>query len=96
VAPYRTHVFHLYVVCVPKRAELQEFLTQRGIQTGIHYPVPIHRHAAYADLGYPLGSFPVSERLSEEILSLPMFAELTDAQISTVCDGIRAFSQARQ
>ena len=96
VAPHRTHVFHLYVVRDPRRTELQEFLTQRGIQTGIHYPVPIHRHAAYADLGYPLGSFPVSERLSEEILSLPMFAELTDAQIGAVCDGVRAFSQARQ
>jgi dTDP-4-amino-4,6-dideoxygalactose transaminase len=94
VAPHRTHVFHLYVVRVSKRAELQEFLAQRGIQTVIHYPVPIHRHAAYADLGYPLGSFPVAERLSEEILSLPMFAELTDTQINTVCEGIRAFLRA--
>jgi dTDP-4-amino-4,6-dideoxygalactose transaminase len=94
VAPHRTHVFHLYVVRHPKRAELQQFLAQRGIQTGIHYPLPIHRHAAYADLGYPSGSFPVSERLSEDILSLPMFAELTDAQIGAVCDAIHAFSQA--
>jgi dTDP-4-amino-4,6-dideoxygalactose transaminase len=87
-------VFHLYVVRVSRRAELQEFLTQRGIQTVIHYPVPIHRHMAYADLGYPLGSFPVAERLSEEILSLPMFSELTDTQINTVCESVRAFSRA--
>jgi len=60
----------------------------------IHYPTPIHRHAAYADLGYPPGSFPVAERLSEEILSLPMFAELTDAQIDTVCESVRAFLRA--
>jgi dTDP-4-amino-4,6-dideoxygalactose transaminase len=94
VAPHRTHVFHLYVVRVPRRAEMQEFLVQRGVQTVIHYPTPIHRHAAYADLGYPPGSFPVAERLSEEILSLPMFAELTDAQIDTVCESVRAFLRA--
>jgi dTDP-4-amino-4,6-dideoxygalactose transaminase len=94
VAPHRTHVFHLYVVRVPRRAELQEFLAQRGIQTAIHYPTPIHCHTAYADLGYPPGSFPVAERLSEEILSLPMFAELTDAQIDTVCESVRAFLRA--
>ena len=91
VAPDRTHVFHLYVLRVPRRAELQEFLTRRGIQTLIHYPVPVHRHAAYADLGYPQGRFPVSERLCTEVLSLPMFAELTDAQIATGCEAIRAF-----
>ena len=93
VDPDRTHVFHLYVTRVARRAELQEFLTGRGIQTLIHYPVPVHRHAAYADLGYPPGRFPVSERLSEEVLSLPMFAELTEAQIATGCDAIRAFFQ---
>ncbi|HTS16503.1 MAG TPA: DegT/DnrJ/EryC1/StrS family aminotransferase [Verrucomicrobiae bacterium] len=96
VAPHRTHVFHLYVVRHPNRSGLQEFLAQRGVQTGIHYPVPIHRHAAYADLQYPQGSFPVSEQLSEEILSLPMFAELTDTQIDAVCDGVRAFSHVCQ
>jgi dTDP-4-amino-4,6-dideoxygalactose transaminase len=93
VAPDRTHVFHLYVARVARRAELQEFLGRRGIQTLIHYPVPIHRHAAYADLGIPLGRFPVAERLSDEVLSLPMFAELSEAQIAAGCDAIRAFSQ---
>jgi len=93
VAPDRTHVFHLYVLRVARRSELQEFLTRRGIQTGIHYPVPVHRHAAYADLGFAQGRFPVAERLSEEVLSLPMFAELTDAQIATSCEAVRAFFQ---
>jgi dTDP-4-amino-4,6-dideoxygalactose transaminase len=96
VAPDRTHVFHLYVTRVARRTELQAFLSRRGIQTLIHYPAPLHRHAAYADLGYPRGCFPVSERLSEEVLSLPMFAELTDAQIATCCETVRAFFQAKQ
>jgi dTDP-4-amino-4,6-dideoxygalactose transaminase len=89
----RTHVFHLYVTRVVRRTELQEFLGRRGIQTLIHYPVPIHRHAAYADLGLPRGRFPIAERLSDEVLSLPMFAELTEAQIAAGCDAIRAFFQ---
>lgn len=96
VAPDRTHVFHLYVTRVARRAELQEFLGRRGVQTLIHYPVPVHRHAAYADLGLPRGRFPVSERLSEEVLSLPMFAELTDTQIATGCEAVRAFYEAGQ
>lgn len=93
VAPDRTHVFHLYVMRVARRTELQQFLARRGVQTLIHYPVPVHRHAAFADLGYARGRFPVAERLSEEVLSLPMFAELTEAQIATGCDAIRAFFQ---
>jgi len=56
------------------------------VQTGIHYPYPIHLLPAYADLGYAAGNFPVSERIAAEEVSLPMFAELTDAQIETVCE----------
>ena len=87
----RTHVFHLYVIRVLRRAALQEFLGQRGIQTIIHYPMPVHLHEAYAELGYRRGDFPVSEQLADEILSLPMFAELTENQIDYVCGAIREF-----
>jgi len=94
VAPDRTHIFHLYVVRVERRAELQKFLAERQIQTMIHYPVPIHLHRAYEDLGFRRGAFPVAERLADEVLSLPMFAELADEQIDSVCDAIREFYRA--
>jgi dTDP-4-amino-4,6-dideoxygalactose transaminase len=87
----RSHVFHLYVVRVARRGELQHWLSQQGIETGIHYPTPIHLHGAYADLGYQRGQFPVAERLADEVLSLPMYPELTEAQIDFVCDAVRAF-----
>jgi dTDP-4-amino-4,6-dideoxygalactose transaminase len=77
----RTHVFHLYVIRVSNRDQVQDRLAGHGIQTGIHYPVPIHLHEAYADIGGKPGDFPVAERLSGEILSLPMFPELTAAQM---------------
>jgi dTDP-4-amino-4,6-dideoxygalactose transaminase len=91
IAPNCTHIFHLYVIRVPKRAELQKFLAERGVQTVIHYPVPVHLHEAYADLGHKRGDFPVSERLADEILSLPMFPELRDEQIHFVCDAIHKY-----
>jgi dTDP-4-amino-4,6-dideoxygalactose transaminase len=73
-------VFHLYVVQVPRRDHVQQALKQANIQSGIHYPVPIHLQPAYSELGHRPGDFPVSERLAERILSLPMYAELTEAQ----------------
>ena len=94
VAAGRTHIFHLYVVRVERRAELQKFLAERQIQTMIHYPVPIHLHRAYQELGFRRGAFPVAERLADEVLSLPMFAELADGQIDLVCDAIREFYRA--
>lgn len=84
-------VFHLYVVCHPNRDALKDFLTERGIGTGIHYPLPIHLQPAYSSLGYRPGSFPVTEQLAPQILSLPMYAELTDDHIARIADAVRAF-----
>jgi len=90
--PGATHVFHLYVLRTRAREALRTHLRQAGIQTGIHYPVPIHLQPAYADLGYGPGSFPVAERLAGEVLSLPMFPELTEDQLQRVSTAIRAFA----
>jgi dTDP-4-amino-4,6-dideoxygalactose transaminase len=84
------HVYHLYVVEMDDRAHVQGTLAQRGIATGIHYPVPIHLQPAYADLGRPRGSFPRTEHSAERILSLPMFAELTEAQIDLVVSALES------
>lgn len=89
--PYGRHVYHLYVVRSRRRDELKRFLAGRGIQTAIHYPVPIHLQPAYRNLGYPPGSLPVTEQLAQEILSLPMYPELTQGEIEAVAEGIRAF-----
>ena len=88
------HVWHLYVIRTPRRDELLSFLGTRGISCGIHYPVPVHLQKAYANLGRAPGSFPVSEKLATEILSLPMFPELTDPQIDYVCENIAEFFRA--
>jgi dTDP-4-amino-4,6-dideoxygalactose transaminase len=85
------HIYHLYVIQTAYRDELQAYLKERGIFTGIHYPVPIHLQRAVEFLGYKPGSLPVTEHTTSEILSLPMFAELTDEQIDYVVAGIREF-----
>lgn len=82
------HVYHLYVVRHPGRDGLREALQQRGVGTLIHYPVPVHRQAAYADLGYGAGSLPVTERLAGEVLSLPMYIGLKPADIEQVAAAI--------
>lgn len=89
--PRSEHIFHLYVVRTRNRDELQKHLASRGIQTGIHYPIPIHLQEAYRDLGLGKGSFPVTEKLADEIVSLPMFAELTQHQIELVLDALSKF-----
>jgi dTDP-4-amino-4,6-dideoxygalactose transaminase len=68
--------YHLYVIQVRKRDELRAFLSQAHVGTGIHYPIPLHLQKAYEDLGYTVGSFPVAEKVAEEILSLPMYPQL--------------------
>jgi dTDP-4-amino-4,6-dideoxygalactose transaminase len=74
------HVWHLYTVRVPDRDRVLKELHAAGIGAGIHYPVPIHLTPAFAGLGYPRGSFPVAERTARELLSLPLFSEITTAQ----------------
>ena len=89
--PSGSHVFHLYVVRTKKRDALLAHLNKAGIGAAIHYPTPIHLHGAYADLGYKKGDFPVAERLSDEILSLPIYPEITDEQLDYVVDETRRF-----
>jgi dTDP-4-amino-4,6-dideoxygalactose transaminase len=90
VQPYTTrHVYHIYGVLVANRPAVQQFLLGHGIHTGIHYPYPIHLVPAYAQLGYRPGDFPMSEKVAQRELSLPMFAELEDNAIRTVADHLR-------
>jgi len=86
---YARHVYHLYVVQSDRRDELQRKLAAAGVQTGIHYPVPIHLQPAYSSLGYRAGDFPETEKQSQHVLSLPMFAELTDEQINLVAEALK-------
>ncbi len=83
--------YHLYVIQVQGRDTLRAYLHDKGIATGIHYPVPIHLQPAYHHLGYGEGSFPVTEECCARILSLPMYAELTTEQIRHVAQAIREF-----
>lgn len=87
---YAEHIYHLFVVQTDDRDHLQKALTDAGIATGIHYPVPIHLQPAYKDLGYERGSFPETERQAARVLSLPMFPELTDEQLTQVADALAA------
>ncbi|HYP54350.1 MAG TPA: DegT/DnrJ/EryC1/StrS family aminotransferase, partial [Pyrinomonadaceae bacterium] len=82
--PYARHVYHLYVVQSDARDALQKRLADAGVQTGIHYPVPVHLQPAYSGHGHRPGDFPESERQAARLLSLPMFPELTDEQIEHV------------
>ena len=87
------HVFHCYVIRVPdgRRDALKAALAEAGIGTGVHYPVPIHLQEAAAFLGYRKGEMSVTEKLAGEVLSLPMYAELSDAQVETVAGAVKAF-----
>jgi dTDP-4-amino-4,6-dideoxygalactose transaminase len=85
------HVFNQYTVRVQQRDELRAYLKDRGVGTEIYYPVPMHLQACYRDLGYRQGSFPISEQAAEEVFSLPIYAELTEAQLTYVVEMIAAF-----
>ena len=87
--PAGRHVYHVYAVRHARRDELQTVLGDQGIQTGIHYPIPVHLQPAYADLGYQAGDFPHAERAADEVLSLPMFPELSAGQIDHVVAALR-------
>jgi dTDP-4-amino-4,6-dideoxygalactose transaminase len=93
---YARHVYHLYVVQSEERDALQADLNEAGVQTGIHYPVPIHLQPAYAFLGHSRGSFPETERQAARVLSLPMFPELTDEQINAVAENIHVSAKRSQ
>lgn len=88
--PGLRHVYHVYAVRVANRDRVQRALTEAGVSSGIHYPIPVHLQPAYAEFGYKAGDFPVAERLGDEFLSLPMFPELTADQIETASRALRA------
>jgi len=84
-------VFHLYVIRSQKRDELQKFLSENGINTGLHYPIPLHLQNAYKNFNLSNGNYPITEKVANEILSLPMFPELTKDQIEYIVEKIKTF-----
>jgi dTDP-4-amino-4,6-dideoxygalactose transaminase len=88
-APYAQHVYHIYAIRVQERDEVMWLLQEKGIQCGVHYPIPVHLQKAYRSLGYTAGALPMSERTALEFISLPMFPELTEAQVQTVALGVK-------
>jgi dTDP-4-amino-4,6-dideoxygalactose transaminase len=94
VRPDVRHVYHIYAVRAADRPALQAALHERGVQTGIHYPIPAHLQKAYRDLGYRRGDFPHAERAAAEVLSLPMFPELAEDQQAAVVATMREAGRA--
>lgn len=91
--PYARHVYHVYTVRTPARDKVQESLQTSGIQTGIHYPIPVHLQEAYSDFGCVAGDFPVTEQAANELLSLPMYPELRHGDICIVGNVIKDITQ---
>ena len=87
-AKYARHVYHVYAIRVPERAKVMQFLANEGVGCGVHYPIPIHLQEAYQGLGYKKGAFPIAEQTAEEFLSLPMFPELSQAQLELVVEAV--------
>jgi dTDP-4-amino-4,6-dideoxygalactose transaminase len=88
LAPGVRHVYHVYAIRVSDRDSLQQSMLKSGVQTSIHYPIPVHLQPAYADLGYRRGDFPESEKAANEVLSLPLFPEMTEGQVETVVEAV--------
>ncbi|GAI52083.1 unnamed protein product, partial [marine sediment metagenome] len=89
---YPEHVWHLFVVRSSNRDSLKAYLKEKDIGTAIHYPVPLHLTPAYSHLGYKKGDFPVAEKLSTEILSLPMYPELTEEEVKYVATTLKQYT----
>ncbi len=90
-SPEGDHVYHLFVARSERREALRAFLSERGVATAVHYPIPIHRTGAYADLGLGAGSLPVAERLAEQICTLPLFPQMTDDEIARITGAVQDF-----
>ena len=90
-ADYAESAWHLYTVRHPRRDELKAHLDANGVGNAVHYPIPLHLQKVYASLGHKPGDFPVAEKAAREVLSLPMFPELTDAQVQRVVEVIKEF-----
>ncbi len=95
ITPYEPEwskaVYHLYVIRAQRRDDLQRYLAENGINTGLHYPIPLHLQSAYSNNGFKRGDFPVTEKVASEILSLPMFPNLSEGQIGYVAEKINEF-----
>ncbi len=89
VLPYVRHVYHLYVIRLHKRDSIMKMLASKGIDTGIHYPIPLPFLQAYSPMGHTPSDFPVSYEVKDEILSLPIYGEMTDEQVNYVIDEFR-------
>ena len=87
----RPCIYHIYAIRIKNRNELKQYLLKHGITTLIHYPIPLHMQDAFAYLGYKQGDFPVSEVIADELLSLPMYPELTVNQIEYIAEKIKRF-----
>jgi dTDP-4-amino-4,6-dideoxygalactose transaminase len=88
---YITPSYHLYVIRVQNREGLNKYLNEKGVQTGLHYPQPLHMTKAYADLNYKAGDFPVAQKYADEILSIPMYPEMTNDMVQYVCETVQSF-----
>jgi dTDP-4-amino-4,6-dideoxygalactose transaminase len=88
-ASWARHVYHLYVVGVKNRDKVMEKMQTEGVSCGVHYPLPLHLQPAYADLGYHKGAFPATEAAAAEVLSLPIYPEMTEDMVKTVVDLLR-------
>jgi len=93
VPDYNQSVFHIYCIKHKERNKLKNFLQEKGIATGIHYSKPIHLQEAYSFLGYKEGDLPIAEKVTKEILSLPIYPELNEIQIKYICDSIKEFAK---
>ena len=93
VRPDADHAYHLYATRIRNRNQVQQQLAARGIETNIHYPTPVHLLPAYQDFGYQVGDFPVAEQLAKEELSLPLFAEMTAAEVDFVSESLIEITQ---
>jgi dTDP-4-amino-4,6-dideoxygalactose transaminase len=91
--PYGRHVYHLYVIQTDDRDGLRQELSAKGIESGLHYPIPLHLQEAYSGLGYGRGDFPVAEGLTSRILSLPMYPHLTAEKTEHVASVVREYLQ---
>jgi dTDP-4-amino-4,6-dideoxygalactose transaminase len=94
-APYQTrHIYNQFCIVAPKRDQLQGYLKEKGIGTEVYYPLPLHLQVCFRDLGYKAGDFPVSERLANESLALPIHSELSADDVEQVCHAVKAFYEA--
>lgn len=84
-------VYHLYIIRAKNRDDLSKYLNSKGIQTGLHYPIPLHLQKAYSYLYHKEGDFPIAEKCCKEILSIPMYPEISEEQINYVCGSIKSY-----